>query len=180
MIARLSRLKKLVVCVAFIEGCSHPPAAKPPTPAAGFAAAIENAARRVEAQDYLGADRILSDFALSAKGTAESHEIAFWRALYMVDPNNKNASISDGLRAMDIYLSTPGNKWYRTQAQVVKRTAMAVQALRTAQVTLPPKVVGRDTVFVNREDEIAGLKDQLAKANAELDRIKKRLANPSR
>jgi hypothetical protein len=164
-----------------ITGCSHPPAAKPPAPAATFAAAIENAARRVEAQDYLGADRILSDFALSSKGSAEAQEISFWRALYMVDPNNKTASIADGIRAMDIYLATPGNKWYRTQAQVVRRTAMAVQSLRTAQAAAPPpKIVGRDTVFVNREDEIAGLKDQLAKANAELDRIKKRLANPSR
>jgi hypothetical protein len=35
-------------------------------------------------------------------------------------------------------------------------------------------------VYVTREDEIIALKDQLAKANAELDRIKKRLANPSR
>jgi molecular chaperone GrpE (heat shock protein) len=33
---------------------------------------------------------------------------------------------------------------------------------------------------VNREEEIAALKDQLAKANAELERIKKRLASPIR
>ena len=58
----------------------------------------------------------------------------------------------------------------------------------SAGSTTPPEVV-KDTVVVaskSRDEEIAALKDQLAKskddlakANAELDRIKKRLANPS-
>lgn len=179
MIARLCRLGSSILLVALAVGCSHSPeAAKPPVPATGFARAVENAAKRVDVQDYVGADRILSDFALSAKGTPEAGEISFWRALYMIDPNNKTASVNDGLKAIDIYLSTPGTKRYRPQAQVVKRTVLALQSLRVAQQTA--KVAGKDTVFVNRDDEIAVLKDQLAKANAELDRIKKRLANPSR
>jgi hypothetical protein len=168
-----------MLLVAVIAGCSHSGgAAKAPVPVTGFDRAVENAARRVEVQDYVGADRILSDFALSAKGTPEAGEISFWRALYMIDPNNRSASVSEGLKAIEIYLSTPGVKLYRPQAQVVKRTALALQSLRTAQLTARPN--GKDTVFVNRDDEIAALKDQLAKSNAELERIKKRLANPSR
>jgi len=147
-------------------------------PAADFANAIDKAGKRVDLGDYAGADRILADFALASKGSPESQEVAFWRALYMVDPSNKNASVAEGLKAIDIYLATPGNKWYGPQAQVIRRAAMTMQTLRTAQMA--PKGAGRDTVFVTREDEIAALKDQLAKANAELDRIKKRLANPSR
>ena len=96
----------------------------------------------------------------------------------MVDPNNRNASMAEGVRALDIYLNTSDVKRYRIEALVLRRTAQAVIALRSAQQ--PTRIVGRDTVFVNREDEIAALKDQLAKANAELERIKKRLANPSR
>jgi hypothetical protein len=166
--------------VAAVAGCSHSPrVASAPVPAIGFNNAIENAARRVDVQDYVGADRILSDYALSAKGTAEAGEISFWRALYMIDPYNKSASVSEGLKAIDIYLSTPNTKLYRAQAQVVKRTALALQSLRTAQLTAA-RPAGKDTVYVNRDEEIAGLKDQLAKANAELERIKKRLANPSR
>ena len=55
--------------------------------------------------------------------------------------------------------------------------------------TIAPPGVVKDTVVVvskSRGEEIAALKDQLAKskddlakATAELDRIKKRLANPS-
>lgn len=174
----MSRLRIAVLGVALTAACSHQPAANAPTPIASYAAAIENASKKAEAGDYASADRILAEFALSAKGSPEAQEIPFWRALYMIDPLNKNASVAEGLNAIDFYLSNPAAKWYRPQALVVKRTAAAMQALRTQQQMT--KVVGRDTVFVTREDEIAALKDQLAKANAELDRIKKRLANPSR
>jgi len=178
---RTSALPRVVVaCALLLAGCarSSSGSAKPPSPAEAFTNAIATANRRAEAGDYAGADRILADFALRAKGTDEATETAFWRALYMVDPSNKTASIPEGLRAIDIYLATPGAKLYVAQALVVKRTAQSVQALKKAQVT--PKISGRDTVYVTREEEIAALKDQLARANAELERIKKRLANPER
>ena len=168
-----------MLVVVLATACSHhPEAGKAPAPLVGYSAAIDAASKRVEAGDYIGADRILAQFAMDNKGSPEAQEIPFWRALYMVDPSNKNASVGEGLKAIDIYLSNPAAKWYRPQALVVKRTATALQSLRNQQQTA--KVVGRDTVYVTREDEIAALKDQLAKANAELDRIKKRLANPSR
>lgn len=143
-----------------------------------YMTAVTTAERRVDSGDYAGADRALADFALKAKGTPEAAEISFWRALYMIDPNNKTASLGDGVRALDIYLGTAGAKRYRGEALVLKRTAQTILALRTAQA--PTRIAGRDTVFVTREDEIAALKEQLAKANAELERIKKRLANPER
>jgi hypothetical protein len=167
------------VLVGLMAACSHrPEPAKAPSPQTGYSAVIDAASKRVEVGDYIGADRILAQFAIDNKGTPEAQEIPFWRALYMIDPSNKNASVAEGLKAIDIYLANPAAKWYRPQAQVVKRTATTIQSLRSQQ--LATKVVGRDTVYVTREDEIASLKDQLAKANAELDRIKKRLANPSR
>ena len=161
-------------------GCSRGPApAARPTPVAAYAAVLDAAEKRVSDGDHAGADRILSDFALKSPGTEEATEISFWRALYMVDPANKRTSIPEGIRAIDIYLATPGTRWYRAQAEVLRRTAQSVQALRTA-AQAQPRIIGRDTVFVSREEEIAALRDQLARANAELDRIKKRLANPSR
>ena len=177
MIARASLYKSAVALSLVFVACRQSPVVSAPPPDA-FAMAIAAAEKRVEAGDYSGADRILADFGLKARGTPEATESAFFRAIYMVDPNNKNASMSEGVRALDIYLGTPGATRYRSEAHVLKRTAQAVLALRAASQA--PRVVGRDTVFVTREDEIAALKDQLAKANAELERIKKRLANPSR
>jgi hypothetical protein len=170
-----------VACLIALSACSKPTAETAPAPVAlsdSYLNVLVAAEKRVDAGDYSGADRILSDFALKARGTQEGIEVAYWRALYMVDPKNGTASMAEGVRALDIYLSTDGAKQYRAQALVLKRTAQTVLSLRTAQATA--RVLGRDTVYVTREDEILALKDQLAKANAELDRIKKRLANPSR
>ncbi len=175
-----SSLWSAVVAFALFAAACQPaaPPAAAPAPAPGYAAALVAAERRVDAGDYAGADRILADFALRARGTEDGVEVAFWRALYMVDPSNHTASIGEGIRALEIYLASSAAKRYRAQARVLRRTAQSVQALRLAQAN--PRVVGRDTVFVTREEEIAALRDQLAKANAELERIRKRLANPSR
>ncbi len=168
------------IAMLLLSACSRGQKAAPaPSPNAGYMAAVTAAEKRANAGDYNAADRILADFALRAHGTDEAAEASFWRAMYMVDPLNKSASVSAGIRALDIYLDTPGARMYRAQALVLKRTAQNVQALRQASVATV-KVVGRDTVFVSREEEVSALKDQLAKANAELERIKKRLANPSR
>lgn len=173
-----SAARASLLCLALLLAGCRGQAAKTPTPVDAYALTLAAADKRVEAGDYAGADRILADFALKSKGTTEATEVAFWRAVYMVDPSNKTASLAEGIRALEIYLSSPGVHQYRPQAQVLRRTAQSFQALRQAQA--PPRVVGRDTVFVTREEEIAELRDQLAKANAELERIKKRLGNPGR
>ncbi|MEJ7759918.1 MAG: hypothetical protein WKF55_10070 [Gemmatimonadaceae bacterium] len=170
-----------LVSVITAGACSPARGSQAPSPASSYATTLASAQRRADSGDYAGADRILADYALKAKNKADAHEISFWRALHMVDPANKTASMTEGIRALDIYLSTPGAVAYRPQALVLKRSAMTVQAMRQA-VLATPRVVnnGRDTVFVTRDEDTAALRDQLAKANAELERIKKRLANPSR
>ena len=181
MSERISRKTIAVASLLVFAACSssQPKPGTPPVPASdAYLSALTAADKRVDQGDYSGADRILSDFSLKARGTPEGTEVAFWRALYMVDPKNPISSMAEGVRALDIYLTTEGAKNYRTQALILKRTAQTVLALRTAQANA--RVSGRDTVYVTREDEIIALKDQLAKANAELERIKKRLANPSR
>lgn len=173
------RSSGLLMLATLALACSPQRSPEAPAPALAYAEVLKSADERVREGDHAGADRILSDFVLKAPGTEEATEIAFWRALYMVDPANRRTSIPEGIRALDIYLATPGTRWYRSQAEVVRRTAQSVLALRNA-AQAQPRVVGRDTVFVTREEEIAVLRDQLARANAELERIKKRLANPSR
>ena len=173
---------KRIVCVAImiaVAACAKPPAPSPQQPlAAEFASAIEAARQKVDAGDYPAADKILADYSLRHQGTPEAREISFWRAMFIVDPANRTASIAQGIRALDIYLATDGTIWYRPQAEVLRRTALVIQQVRQAQI--PKQVTGKDTVFISREEEVAALRDQLAKANAELDRIKKRLANPGR
>lgn len=49
---------------------------------------------------------------------------------------------------------------------------------RAAVAAMPPPATSPDSVLKARTVEIATLKDQLTKVNAELDRIKRRLAKP--
>ncbi|MEO7501562.1 MAG: hypothetical protein ABIW94_02880 [Gemmatimonadaceae bacterium] len=172
-------IRRALTAFMFVAAaCARTPAPATPTPAVEFAGVIEQARQKVEAGDYPSADRVLSDYALRHQGTQEAREISFWRAMYIVDPANRTASVEQGIKALDIYLSSEGAIWYRPQAEVLRREALVLQSVRQAPV--PKQVNGRDTVFISREEETAALRDQLAKANAELDRIKKRLANPGR
>jgi len=168
----------VVAIMILFSACAKPPAPTSQPLAAEFAGTIEAAREKVDAGDYPAADKILADYSLRHQGTPEAREISFWRAMYIVDPANRTASIAQGIRALDIYLATDGAIWYRPQAEVLRRTALVIQQVRQAQ--MPKQATGKDTVFISREEELAALRDQLAKANAELERIKKRLANPGR
>ncbi len=172
------RRAALLAVLVLSAACAKPNAPVTPSPAMEFAATVEAAQRKVEAGDYSGADKILADYSLRHQGTAEAREISFWRAMFIVDPANRTASIEHGIRALDIYLATDGALWYRPQAEVLRRTALVIQQVR--RIPVPKAVNGRDTVFISREEEVAALRDQLARANAEIERIKKRLANPGR
>jgi hypothetical protein len=153
--------------------------------------------RNVEAGNYHAADRLLAEFSRVHPGTREARESAFWRAAYQVDPANSLGSLPAGIAALDAYLANEPEGWYRNEASILRRTALAAQGLAVgaSRAWAPPP----DTVVIvteskdsppaqarSRDEEIAELRSQLsrsrselAQANAELERIKKRLANPS-
>jgi hypothetical protein len=152
------------------------------------------ARKDVEAGNYFAADRLLDEYVRVHPDSREAKEIAFWKAVYTLDPANERGSLAGGIAALDQYLaSTDTTGVYRNEAVVLRRTAAAAQGARAGSGTGPPaglpSTPGSDTSVVvtgTREEEIAALKDQLAKTkeelakvSAELDRIKKRLANPS-
>ncbi|HVS59159.1 MAG TPA: hypothetical protein VHE82_00555 [Gemmatimonadaceae bacterium] len=161
------------------------------------------ARRDVEAGNYFAADRLLDEYVRVHPDSREAKEIAFWKAVYTLDPANERGSLAGGIVALDQYLASgDSTAWYRNEALVLRRTAAVAQGVTVGAGT--PSVAasssaassaasssapGKDTVVVvttTRDEEIASLKDQLAKSkdelakvSAELDRIKKRLANPS-
>jgi hypothetical protein len=138
---------------------------------------VQTASHAADSGDYAAADKILVDFAARHTGTPEAREATFWRALFKLDPGNKNASISEGLATLDMYLNDTSAVWYRSEATMIKRLAITTQVLQ-ARTTSQQR--DTSTVYKTRDEEIAALRDQLSKANAELDRIKKRLADPKK
>ena len=154
--------------------------------------------RNVEAGNYHAADRLLAEFARVHPNSPEARETAFWRAVYLVDPANRLGSLDRGIAALDEYLSTAPEGWYRNEASMIRRTALVARGLAAGasrswapdtvvivtQSTDPAPATQRSSP--SRDEEIAELRSQLARtkaelaqANAELERIKKRLANPS-
>jgi hypothetical protein len=150
------------------------------------------ARQNVDAHNYYAADRLLDEYVRTHPGTTESNEIAFWKAAYILDPDNPRGSLADGIARLDAYLTSNPNGMYRPEAMLLRRTAAVAQSANNApRVTVDTVAASaqKDTVVVvskSREEEIASLKEQLAKSkdelakvSAELERIKKRLANPN-
>ena len=186
-------IKSLYIAIVSLalSACAQLPAVIPPAQS-DFERTLYYARRNVDAGNYWAADKLLDEFVRTHPDTREAREIAFWKAAYMVDPANDRGSLPGGIAALDGYLAPDSAGWYRNEATVLRRTAAVARGVSgmTAGTAADTSTTGTtDTVVVasrTRDEEIAALKGQLAKTreelakvSAELDRIKKRLANPS-
>ena len=186
-------MRRLSIAIASVVvcACAQLPIAYAPPPS-DFNRTLHHARRNVDAGNYWAAERLLDEFVRTHPETREAREIAFWKAAYMVDPANDRGSLGGGIAALDGYLAADSTGWYRNEAIVLRRTAALAQGTSANTVGSTPSAPASgttDTVVVvsrSRDEEIASLRDQLAKnkeelakVSAELERIKKRLANPS-
>lgn len=130
-------------------------------------------------------DRTLADFARVHGGTPQAREAEYWRGLFKVDPANRRQSASDALPHLDLYLSDTTDLVHLVEARAIRDLAAALDSLaRTMTVaTSAQSARAVDSMVPPREQEMAKeiqrLKDQLDKTNAELERIKRRLAAPT-
>ena len=109
----------------------------------------------------------------------------YWRGLAQLDASNTSGSTDSAVHYLDLYLANGTVQSHRVEATVLRQLARDALFLARVQAALQQQQKP-DTVRVQsrakpNDDalrEILRLKDELAKANEELDRIKKRLANP--
>lgn len=181
----------IVVTSLALSGCAQLQIANTPNHR-DFERSLYHARQNVDAGNYWAAERVLEEFVRTHPDTREAREIAFWKAAYMVDPANERGSLPGGIAALDGYLAADSTGWYRNEAIVLRRTAAVAHGVSgnaSASADTSSTATTTDTVVVvkrTRDEEIFALKDQLAKTreelakvSAELERIKKRLANPS-
>jgi hypothetical protein len=136
-----------------------------------WASTLAQADREVLASRFGVADKLLADFTAKYAKTSEGYEATFWRALYKLDPANGTATPHDAAVLLDAYL---------TSSLTVPHRGAATSLRRIAGVLDKPSAVavaGAPTASTASE-ELARVKDELAKANAELERIKRRVATP--
>jgi len=141
---------------------------------------------------YEAADSILASFAGRHAGTTEALETAYWRALFKLDSLDRPEALAPAMSLLDSYLADPRPREHLAEAQGLRRIAAQLDALNTralAVMTVPreireplsssrPSDVKPSADQVAADAEIKRLKDELAKANAELDRIRRRLTRP--
>lgn len=154
------------------------PVPAPVTSATEWAATLAQASREARDGRFTIADKLLADFSSRNASAAEAPEAMYWRALYRLDPANQGASARDAAALFDMYL-TSGHTSRRNEAATLRRVAGTLEASASASssATAPRSETVR-TDDKAKEEELARLRDELAKANAELERIKRRLAQP--
>jgi hypothetical protein len=168
-----------------LSACATLPRSAPESPnPEAWGALLTTTDSLANAGRHAAVDSTLVAFAQRHPGTRAAEEVLFWRALYKLDPRSSAATRAEGRALMDSYLASETTAWYRGQANVLRHLAreivLAEQAAGQAagdttvviSDTSPAGIAARDRVIRTQRSEIARL-------NAELERIKRRLATPS-
>jgi hypothetical protein len=199
---RRARLASTALCIALSSGCIsvHRPRFMEPSIKRDWDNTLFLARVRAAEGKFAAADTILARFATEYPGTRQASETAYWRALYDLDPSNHGGSFRSAISSLDTYMAAGGPHEHAVEAATLRRIAghmdelnkLAASALAEARDTstaarvtatdiraeVKPPAAGDVGIPTASDVEIKRLKDELAKANAELERIRRRLAQP--
>ena len=96
-------------------------------------------------------------------------ESGYWRAVYKLDPGNKDANTREAITGLDRYLAAPDGN-HRGEATTLRRLAGQLLSLDRA--------LNQKADEPARDEELKKLRDELQATKEELERIKRRLAAP--
>jgi hypothetical protein len=197
-----ARVVTLAAALSLAAACVPFHAQTAPTAADDWPPTLGMAETRAMRGDFDGADSLLAAFAVRYPGTDEALETAYWRALFKMDPSNKNGSVTTAVASLDGYLAAERRRAHLTEATTLRRAAAQIAELNKLAASAMSQVrdartsaananaaaadakdvaraaTAEPTASPDSQAEIKRLKDELAKANAELDRIRKRLTQP--
>jgi hypothetical protein len=124
-------------------------------------------------------------FGRSAPDPLASADSLYWRAIAHLDAANTSGSTDSAVHFLNEYLAVGTVQKHRVEATVFRQLARDALLLARVQAALSqqkPDTVKVPVTRVARDEEalreIQRLKDQLARANEELERIRRRLASP--
>jgi hypothetical protein len=171
-------------------------------PARAWPATLADAQAAAGRGDFEDADSLLARFATAYPGTPETLETAYWRGLFRMDPSNHAESMPAAMASLDGYLADRRPRPHVAEATTLRRLASQIDGLnriaastiaqpnapaggggvgstaRSAAGDLRTETAKSAADAQASDAEIKRLRDELAKANAELDRIKRRLSQP--
>ena len=170
----------MLVVVAACHGRPSPPVpvvavpapSLPPEPP--WIATFAAMQRAIDSGRFSAADSILAEFDRTEATVRDSSESAFWRVLLKSDPRNPAFTPAGARAALEAYAGSDYSQ-HQTEVAVLLRLLSVSDSLRTAQAAQKTATDARDKA---RDEEMQRLRDELAKTQAELDRIKRRLGPP--
>ena len=157
-----------------VRGSGSNPAT--PTAASEWTSAHAQAMGVARDSSPASAERILADFAQRFPGSPEAAEVPYWRAVLRLNPDNPTA-LREGLSMLETYLANTPAGTHRTEAAALRRLGLVLEQRNAALAAVPSAVVARPEDKA-REEEMQKLRDELSAANAELDRIRRRVTRP--
>ena len=180
--ARHAALALLLAGCATLRTSSNDPAERS---AADWRMTAARVSVEAEAGRYADVERLLAEFQRTHEGSAQAPDAAFARALYRLDPANGVATAAEARALVDSLLPVTTDTARRGDLALVRRVAVAFES-RPAVVRVPvaggtsatPTAPAKPEELKSKDDEIARLKEELGKANAELERVRRRLATP--
>ena len=136
---------------------------------------------------YADADRLLANFAAQYPSSEGAVESAYWRGVIALEPSNRDASPQIAAALFETYSRAGGRLPHRVEADILHDIAVRLQGGPAPTVAVASPAPGASTPptagaadLKAKDTEIQRLKDELAKANDELERIKRRLTAPTK
>lgn len=136
---------------------------------------------------YADADRLLADFAARNPGSGGALESAYWRGVIALEPSNRDGSPQIAAAFFETYSRGGGELPHRVEAEILRDIAVRLQAAGAPTIAVASPAPGASAApaagaadLKAKDSEIQRLKDELAKANDELERIKRRLTTPTK
>ena len=181
VVRQLSRLA-VGVMLAACSGRGPSLTPTPSSPASAWIFALAEGGQAVQSGHHAVADRILLDFQHAHPAAPEAVEAMYYRALYKLDPANASPAPHDASLLLDTLLASPIVSRHYPDAIILRRLAASLEARATAPAAagLKEQAPARVEDARVKDEEITRLREELAKANAELERIKRRVATPKR
>ncbi len=170
----MRRLTLLVAALSLaVGGCIHKPSFMQPAAERDWPATYLAAQSAADRGAYGDADKTLADFAAAHVNSPQALESGYWRAVYKLDPANKDASTKDAIAGLDKYLAASPDGAHRGEATTLRRIAVQLQSLDRALSAQKP-----DETAATRDEDVKKLRDELQATKDELERIKRRLTAP--
>jgi hypothetical protein len=155
-------------------------------PAKDWTQTLADAEAAASQRRYDAADRMLADFATRNPGSEGAIESSYWRGILELEPANQAGSPQVAAALFDTYGKAGGPLPHRLEADILRHVALSLQSSPTVvanavNTSAPSGSSGVSSADLKAKDtEIQRLKDELAKANDELERIKRRLTAPTK